>query len=358
MSGKPARPEPELEAKSSNWLKAAKRLHVNHEPINHCFRVLCHGCASCRRWWSRGVGGGRVMEFKARRALVAAVAACALLLRAVAPHDVAGPLGCDLCADNWFFILAAGGRSGSTTALSMFRMIPGFELIGEHAGALKRELELHNQYSDLTHPSLAWSHPKIDTHALNCNTQELVKIMIYGTQRAMREPQTRVLGFKEIRYVSWQMLEFLASVFPCARMIFTVREVTDAHVRVRGWSQTQLHEDWARELRLAQAVHERFPNTTSILALEHLSVQLYNDILHNMIGVRNCSFNNIRGANLHGSYTKETPQDEDGRDLQIEQDRQTYLDGECDLSHVNFRLNETEQVERAEIWHALASSRR
>ncbi|KAA8493880.1 hypothetical protein FVE85_5017 [Porphyridium purpureum] len=287
----------------------------------------------------RAGGGERgMMEFNARRALVAWVSACALLLPVVAPRDAAGAPGCDLCADNWLFILAAGGRSGSTTALSMFRMIPGFELIGEHAGALERELELHKQYTDLSHPSLAWSHPKIDMHALSCNTQELVKIMVYGAERATREPRTRVLGFKEIRYVSRHMLEFLSKVFPCARIIFTVREVADAEVHVRKWNQTRLHREWAEQAQMAQSVHKRFPKTTSIMAVEHLSVQLYNDVLHNLLGVRNCSFNSILGANLHGSYTGENPHDNHARDLQIERDRQTHLDGDCDLSHLDFRL--------------------
>ncbi|KAA8496288.1 hypothetical protein FVE85_0017 [Porphyridium purpureum] len=289
------------------------------------------------RVWAGG-GERGMMEFKARRALVAWVAACALLLPVVAPRDAAGAPGCDLCADNWLFILAAGGRSGSTTALSMFRMIPGFELIGEHAGALERELELHKQYTDLSHPSLAWSHPKIDMHALSCNTQELVKIMVYGAERATREPRTRVLGFKEIRYVSRHMLEFLSKVFPCARIIFTVREVADAEVHVRKWNQTRLHREWAEQAQMAQSVHKRFPKTTSIMAVEHLSVQLYNDVLHNLLGVRNCSFNSILGANLHGSYTGENPHDNHARDLQIERDRQTHLDGDCDLSHLDFRL--------------------
>jgi hypothetical protein len=47
---------------------------------------------------------------------------------------------CDLCATNWLFVIAAGGRTGSTTALSMFNNVPGFEIMGEHGGLLKSQL--------------------------------------------------------------------------------------------------------------------------------------------------------------------------------------------------------------------------
>lgn len=50
---------------------------------------------------------------------------------------------CDLCARNWLFVLSAY-RTGSTTALSMFSSIPGFEIGGEHDGVLVRPVVIRD----------------------------------------------------------------------------------------------------------------------------------------------------------------------------------------------------------------------
>jgi hypothetical protein len=70
--------------------------------------------------------------------------------RPTSAHD------CDLCADNWLFILAAGGRTGSTTAMSMFDALPGFEIAGEHFGILVSEM---HQFRVSQPPSLSFHFP-------------------------------------------------------------------------------------------------------------------------------------------------------------------------------------------------------
>jgi hypothetical protein len=85
---------------------------------------------------------------------------------------------CDLCATNWLFVLAAGGRTGSTTALSMFNNVPDFELIGEHDGLLKTQKIMAEEMEKFSHKPQtgAWQHSKIDMQYVYCNIQVLSSI--------------------------------------------------------------------------------------------------------------------------------------------------------------------------------------
>eukprot|EP00798_Chlamydomonas_sp_ICE-L_P004589 gene4589-14776_t len=127
---------------------------------------------------------------------------------------------CDLCADNWLFILGSY-HSGSTTALSMLRSIPGTELRGEHGGVLNLDA---NQFKLLSEAEIKvnrqdtpWSsNHKADFHYLKCNAQHMMKGIILGKDVATMLGQTKVMGFKEIRHNSLQSLRFIMSLFPCA----------------------------------------------------------------------------------------------------------------------------------------------
>ena len=78
--------------------------------------------------------------------------------------DPEKPPVCDLCANRWLFIVSSGGRTGSTTALSMLKAHPAFRLAGENYGLLGRAYEMWRTAAEGnpawngngSNPKLAW----------------------------------------------------------------------------------------------------------------------------------------------------------------------------------------------------------
>jgi len=252
---------------------------------------------------------------------------------------------CDLCADNWLFVLAAGGRTGSTSALSMFSRVPGFELLGEHRGFLTSQYEAVQDLqaarevwiAEVNTPS--WKHSDVDMHSVYCNVQDLVRRVLFGSDYG--RPSPTVLGFKEIRYTDVWMLPFLGTVFPCARFVFTLRErpLTNKTLEAAPWVQ---YEPYEQKAEFVKAVHSIFSNTTALLPVESLTVDTYNNILQGMLGVRGCRFSSIIHDNANGRYKADNTTD--------------VIEGTCNLSQVDFRLDEHTLRRHAALWAALHES--
>mmetsp|Transcript_8561 Transcript_8561/g.24571 ORF Transcript_8561/g.24571 Transcript_8561/m.24571 type:complete len:332 (-) Transcript_8561:202-1197(-) len=268
---------------------------------------------------------------------------------------------CDLCADNWLFILAAGGRTGSTTSMSMFNSVPSFEVSGEHAGLLiakQIEFELLEEQEQKHLEQLEKgemdrlqarnpSH-RVDWLAMKCNVQNLAKKIVFGDTYQQRANATRVLGFKEIRYTTVRMLRFLSDVFPCARFVFPLRLNGDAKVHApefAGAGAAITHRQWHEETLLVKEVHARFPHLSSLIPLETLSTEQFNQVLHDELGVRGCSFNAVIHDNANGGY------EADGAHGRL-------ISGDCDFSDVDFRLTDSEIRENKRAWADLLSDSR
>jgi len=253
---------------------------------------------------------------------------------------------CDLCADNWLFVLAAGGRTGSTSALSMFSRVPEFELMGEHRGFLLTQMNAMKELEKAmafwtTEPESApsWKHSDVDMHSVYCNVQDLVRRVLFGSDYG--RPSPTVLGFKEIRYTDVWMLPFLGTVFPCARFVFTLRErpLTNKTLEAAPWVQ---YEPYEQKAEFVKAVHSIFSNTTALLPVESLTVDTYNNILQGMLGVRGCRFSSIIHDNANGRYKADNTTD--------------VIEGTCNLSQVDFRLDEHTLRRHAALWAALHES--
>ena len=235
---------------------------------------------------------------------------------------------CDLCKDNWLFILGAGGRTGSTTALGMFNKIPGFVLTGEHWGLLQEASTMLKHVKETDgRPGSAWINHGVDYHRMSCSMQHLVKNMVLGHDFQALARNSTVLGFKEIRYTSPEMLQFLFDMFPCARFVFTYRENTEVHVNAQEWDEKTLQHEWKQRQQAVLAVHEAFGNTTGLLGVENMSVDDFNRILNGMLGVKGCRFGHILHENKDGDYSF----------LKGRSDT-SLIEGECDLSAVDFRI--------------------
>ena len=66
----------------------------------------------------------------------------------------------------------------------------------------------------------AWGHPNIDLPGILCTLQLYVK-QILG---AYDMSSTRIIGFKEIRHVNTEQLQFFRLLFPCGRYIINTRQ--------------------------------------------------------------------------------------------------------------------------------------
>ena len=270
------------------------------------------GLGSARRGWISGLGSPRML----------------------------GEGKCDLCRDNWLFILAAGGRTGSTTALTMFSSVPGFTLTGEHWGLLNEASAIvsHLKAVQLQN-GVAWANNGVDMHRVACSMQHLVKNVVLGNDFEALARESTVIGFKEIRYTSPDMLKFLHKMFPCARFVFPYRENTEAKVKALEFNQQALRQQWEQKRKVVLSTHQAFPNTTGLLGVENLSVHDYNRILNGLLGVKGCRFSHILHENADGGYTQHAQADSG------------LIEGTCDMSGVNFRLG-PQQIEanKGRMW--------
>lgn len=150
------------------------------------------------------------------------------------------------------------GRSGSTVLQNMINALPGYVLRGENANLLG---SLVRAWNDLRHseqganmrrggrtsgPHQPWfGYEAIDADQLG---QDLANVFLRDVLRPA--PDTRAIGFKEIRWHSEPdlfapMLEFLQRYMPAAHFIFNTRDPDQ--VARSGWWKTM-----PRDLVLAQ----------------------------------------------------------------------------------------------------------
>lgn len=256
---------------------------------------------------------------------------------------------CDLCEQNWLFILSAGGRTGSTTALSMLNAIPGVELEGEHQGALLNLAALAENLGTTAehHRDAAWRQHAPDYHATKCMMQQMLRQMLLGRDFSRVVDSVKVLGFKEIRYDTPETLHFLASVFPCARYVLNYRQDVNAEINAVEFQGTAEHPDlrgeWARGVQLFRTFHKHFPNTTAMLPVEDMTVERYNAILHGLIGVKGCTYKAVQHANPSGGYST----------VDDMADETAVFEGKCDLSRLNFRLDKHQLAHQRLTWLSL-----
>mmetsp|Transcript_15811 Transcript_15811/g.44241 ORF Transcript_15811/g.44241 Transcript_15811/m.44241 type:complete len:304 (-) Transcript_15811:328-1239(-) len=254
---------------------------------------------------------------------------------------------CDLCADNWLLVLAAGGRTGSTSVQSMFSSVPGFEIMGEHGGFLRQHMATVEAIrlardlwlSDDNSWKPAWKHSDVDMHSVYCSVQDLVRRVLFGSRYGEASP--KVMGFKEIRYTNAEMMAFLGTVFPCARIVFPLREQhLNPEVKEEEWVKYVPLEEKAEFVKM---IHGKFNGTTTaLLPLETRSVEDFNRILHDMVGVRGCRFNRSIHDNAEGGYHADQAGD--------------VVQGQCDLSQVDFRLDEATLQRHATLWAEVQQS--
>lgn len=153
------------------------------------------------------------------------------------------------------------GRSGSTLLMGILNSIPGWLLRGENRDALHHLFAFHRTMgaeSDRKRGTpLSPTHPWFGIDGFP-RKRSLRLIRRLATDTVLRpEPDTRVTGFKEIRWYQDDLEEYVAwlrRVFPGARFVVNTRERADV-LRSQWWAEgdraQELGEIEDRILRLA-----------------------------------------------------------------------------------------------------------
>ncbi len=179
------------------------------------------------------------------------------------------------------FILTYG-RSGSTLLMGVLNSIPGYLLRGENQDALQHLFRFHQGLTEL---STRWpkarlrqrTHPFFGAGDFPVNRSlERTRELVLDTVLRPR-PDTRVTGFKEIRWHSADVAAYVAwmrQVFPGARFVVNTRDPEE--VLKSGW--------WAAEPDRAQrlsAIEARLLGVAESLGDEVAFRVHYNDYVAN-----------------------------------------------------------------------------
>lgn len=134
----------------------------------------------------------------------------------------------DLSLDYLFIVTY--GRSGSTLLQGLLSSIPGYLIRGENAGAVFHLYRFHTRVAAARkdqgpglRPSDAWY--GIGGYSDATAYHEIRRLIL--TTLIRPEPDSRVVGFKEIRWRQGDLgdyVSFLRDVFPGARFIVNTRE--------------------------------------------------------------------------------------------------------------------------------------
>lgn len=148
------------------------------------------------------------------------------------------------------------GRSGSTLLQGLLNAIPGYLIRGENGGALRGLHAFHRTCVTETsrrNPAVTGLPTApffgINGFSTDVSLRRLRELVLDTLLRP--EPDTRVTGFKEIRWASDDLGEyvgFLREVFPGARFVANTRNLEDV-ARSKWWAESP---DAARTLATAE----------------------------------------------------------------------------------------------------------
>lgn len=208
-------------------------------------------------------------------------------------------------------ILMCFHRSGSTYLTRLLNSNPQVMIWGEHGGFISKLLES----SEALNKRLFKSSQRTDISAakaecvnsfipfMNCFTieqyeQQLAGV-IHNLYSANLEPNTR-WGFKEVRYLSDEMVDFFVRLFPEVKFCFVMRNIVDlciANLRApwvierlsrgyNGYDHTKLREVIYNILVRIRMHHqqfdyarEKYPRNTVLVEYEALTEDPYNEMV-------------------------------------------------------------------------------
>jgi hypothetical protein len=167
-----------------------------------------------------------------------------------------------------FLFMVTYGRSGSTLLNGILNSIPGYLIRGENHGATRRLFLIHHAIDEQMR-QLAAARTDTPTHPWfgikgYPRRRALDEMRAYVIRALLRpEPDSRVIGFKEIRWSHPQFedyVRFMADLFPTAKFLFNTRD-HEAVARSKWWANAQdpLGQLQTLEARFAIAEEELGP---------------------------------------------------------------------------------------------------
>jgi hypothetical protein len=183
--------------------------------------------------------------------------------------------------------------------MSMMDAIPGVYMAGENYGSLMDMMDAYNNAKDISqYHGLATYHGKISYDALLCDLQQYTRDII----GAYDKENTRMIGFKEIKIRTWEQLNFMKLLFPCAKFIINWR--TDTAAQHNSTFQS------GKSVEKLQAINdevvgwaEKNPDRSFMLpCCDDFTTDRFNALL-GWIGVTGCSYTDVIHANDGGYST-------------------------------------------------------
>jgi len=211
-------------------------------------------------------------------------------------------LPCNLTERRFVIILSAAGRTGSTSILGMVNQLPGVQLGGEHAGYLSVFRDLFAKVEEASKKDQfqlsSWSSFQAKPEEVYCLVQDWV-FLHTGADFA----DGTIHGFKEIKYRSAPMLDFLRAAFPKAQFIISYREdvFKQAH---SGW-HTGTDRDYESVRNATQTLLEfaaNHKNSTFLLPLEQFGHATFTRLFA-FLGFPQCRAVRVVHHNARSSYT-------------------------------------------------------
>jgi hypothetical protein len=211
--------------------------------------------------------------------------------------------GCDLCKDrDWVFVLGTG-RSGSTSVMEMVNSIPGAFIAGENFGQVLQMKQMYDSTVEFfDRDGAAFKHGPLSINELLCDMQKQTEDLIGDYDKAT----TRVIGFKEIRVITKEDLDFMKLLFPCAKIITNWRVDTATQSQsgfmARRNQTTATAVLDATNLVMKSWAKENSDRVFAIPCCDSFTVERFNHML-TWLGVSGCSYNGVLHANEGGTYS-------------------------------------------------------
>uniref|UniRef100_A0A7S1S7K4 Protein-tyrosine sulfotransferase n=1 Tax=Alexandrium catenella TaxID=2925 RepID=A0A7S1S7K4_ALECA len=208
---------------------------------------------------------------------------------------------CNMCQDRWLFIMGAGGRTGSSSLLDMMNAVQGFYITGENGMLVTDLLSYYNKlksHSWAENKWSSWQHRAIDEKAVLCGMQALARESLGDLP-----PGTHTIGYKEIRWFSEELIDFMTKLFPCGRFIVNTRSIEKQLKSINRtwgtWGQEQ--ELVIKPTQMLVNFQAKNPVRAKLLRTEDFDVQHFNDVLR-WLGVTNCRFGDVCHSNSYHKW--------------------------------------------------------
>eukprot|EP00873_Tetraselmis_striata_P046124 jgi/Tetstr1/466388/TSEL_010917.t1 len=200
---------------------------------------------------------------------------------------------CDLCADNWLFVISAGVVVGTNSLMTALNGLPGVEIAEEHWGFLHAQTTASEELVHLQEMGGAsWKHHPADHANVMCSVQKSMKRILYGAEHE---------SIVSASQVQWE------------------------------W-----YDSWFGSLASA------LPRTMVRFPVDKAGLREYNTMAHRLLGVRGCLITSVPSDT-------ENDMNEGGRP----KGPGVLLSGNCDFSRVDFRLSVRELAAQEATWERI-----